>query len=102
MDHDRGLLHVIRVGVLELEALRQLEVELDGRTLPRATQAIAQEAGAMLQVCFCGPATLVRARKKKMARTSRCTLLKRLKKVFKYVNFRIVPITTLFGCCLKF
>ena len=31
-----------------------------------STQAIAQEAGAMLQVCFCGPATWVRARKKKM------------------------------------
>jgi hypothetical protein len=36
------LLGAVLVGVLELEALRQLEVELDGAALPLAAEAVLQ------------------------------------------------------------
>ncbi len=40
VDHDRPLLGAVGPGVLQLEALGQVEVELDGRHLPRASQGI--------------------------------------------------------------
>ena len=40
VDHDRPVALVVGADVLELEALRHLEVELDGRHLPRAPDGV--------------------------------------------------------------
>ena len=42
VDHHRPVALVVGADVLELEALRELEVELDGRELPRATDRVAR------------------------------------------------------------
>ena len=41
MDHDRLVALVVGADVLELEALRRLEVELDGGHLPRAADGVS-------------------------------------------------------------
>ena len=40
MNHDRALARAIRSGVLQVEALRQVEVQLDRRHLPRASDGV--------------------------------------------------------------
>ena len=42
MDHDGAVLLVVRAHVLQLEALGELGVELDGAALPGAAQGVGQ------------------------------------------------------------
>ena len=50
MNHDRALLGAIRCRVLELEALRQVEVQLHGRHLPGTADGIASLNGNLRAV----------------------------------------------------
>ena len=42
VDHDGAVLLAVLAGVLQLEALRQLAVQLDGAALPGAAQGVGQ------------------------------------------------------------